>query len=202
MAGGSATREARSSYIFWADGIYLNVRSEERRCLLVVVGCDVRGRKHFLALITGFRESAESWKAVLLSLQDRGLKAPKLAVGDGGLGFWSTLAEVYPEKPGRTRRRTCSTRLPKRLQGKAKSMLHEIWRADTQASANKAFECFLVTYESKYPKAADCLARDRDALLAFYHFPAAHWQRLRTTNPIVSTFTTIRLRTRSRPVTA
>ena len=179
----------------WANGIYVNVRNEDRRCLLVVVGCDVRGYKHFLALDAGFRESKESWKAVLLSLRDRGVKAAKLAVGDGGLGFWSALAEVYPE----TRAQRCRVhktanvldKLPKRLQGSAKSMLHEIWRADTRARAHKAFERFLATWEAKYPRAADCLARDRETLLAFYDFPASHWQHLRTTNPIESTFATI-----------
>ena len=183
----------------WANGIYVNVRNEDRRCLLVVVGCDVRGYKHFLALDAGFRESKESWKAVLLSLRDRGVKAAKLAVGDGGLGFWSALAEVYPE----TRAQRCRVhktanvldKLPKRLQGSAKSMLHEIWRADTRARAEKAFERFLATWEAKYPRAAECLPRDRETLLAFYDFPASHWQHLRTTNPIESTFATIRLRT-------
>ena len=183
----------------WADGIYVNVRNEDRRCLLVVVGCDARGRKRFLALEAGFRESKESWKAVLLSLRDRGVKAPKLAVGDGGLGFWSALAEVYPQ----TRTQRCRVhktanvldKLPKRIHGEAKSMLHEIWRADTRARAKEAFGRFLATWEAKYPRAADNLARDREALLAFYDFPAAHWGHLRTTNPIESTFATIRLRT-------
>jgi len=183
----------------WADGIYVNIRNEERRCLLVVVGCDLHGRKHFLALDAGFRESAESWKAVLLSLRDRGVKPAKLAVGDGALGFWSALAEVYPE----TRAQRCWVhktanvldKLPKRLQAGAKSMLHEVWQADTRKSADKALDRFCATYEAKYPKAVDCLARDRESLLAFYDFPAAHWQHLRTTNPIESTFATIRLRT-------
>ena len=183
----------------WADGIYVNVRGGERRSLLVVVGCDVRGRKHFLAMEAGFRESKESWKAVLLSLRDRGVKAAKLAVGDGGLGFWSALAEVYPA----TRAQRCWVhktanvldKLPKRAQGEAKSMLYEIWRSDTRMNAHKAFERFLATWEAKYPRAAECLARDREELLAFYDFPAAHWGHLRTTNPIESTFATIRLRT-------
>ncbi len=183
----------------WADGIYVNIRSQERRCLLVVLGCDIHGRKHFLALDAGFRESAESWKAVLLSLRDRGVKAAKLAVGDGALGFWSALSEVYPE----TRAQRCWVhktanvldKLPKRVQAGAKSMLHEIWQAETRNSADKAMERFCATYEAKYPKAAGCLARDRETLLAFYDFPAAHWQHLRTTNPIESTFATIRLRT-------
>ena len=180
----------------WADGIYVNVRGGERRCLLVVVGCDARGRKRFLALEAGFRESRESWKAVLLSLRDRGVKAAKLAVGDGGLGLWSALAEVYPE----TRAQRCRVhktanvldRLPKRVQGEAKSMLRG---SDTRERAKEAFERFCATWEAKYPKAADCLSRDREELLAFYDFPAAHWQSLRTTNPIESTFATIRLRT-------
>ena len=183
----------------WADGIYVNVRGGERRCLLVVVGCDARGRKRFLALEAGFRESKESWKAVLLSLRDRGVKAAKLAVGDGELGLWSALAEVYPE----TRAQRCWVhktvnvldKLPKRVQGEAKSMLHEIWRSDTRAHAKEALTRFCATWEAKYPKAAECLARDREELLAFYDFPAAHWGSLRTTNPIESTFATIRLRT-------
>lgn len=183
----------------WADGIYVNIRQEERRCILVVVGCDIHGRKHFLALDAGFRESAESWKALLLSLRDRGVQAPKLAVGDGALGFWTALAEVYPE----TRAQRCWVhktanvldKLPKRVQPQAKSMIHDIWMADTRKSAEQALERFCGTYEAKYPKAADCLSRDRDTLLTFYDFPAAHWQHLRTTNPIESTFATIRLRT-------
>ena len=149
---------AEEEFVYlWADGIYLNVRGGERRCLLVVVGCDARGGKRFLALEAGFRESKESWKAVLLSLRDRGVKAAKLAVGDGGLGFWSALAEVYPQT--RTQRcwvhKTANVldKLPKRVQGEAKSMLHEIWRADTRTSANKAFERFLATWEAKYPRA-------------------------------------------------
>ena len=183
----------------WADGIYVNIRQEERRCILVVVGCDIHGRKHFLALDAGFRESLESWKALLLSLRDRGVKAPKLAVGDGALGFWTALAEVYPET--RTQRcwvhKTANVldKLPKRVQPEAKSMIHDIWMADTRKSAEQALDRFCGTYEAKYPKAVDCLSRDRDTLLTFYDFPAAHWQHLRTTNPIESTFATIRLRT-------
>ena len=183
----------------WADGIYVNVRSDQRRCLLVVVSCDVHGRKHFLAIEAGFRESAESWTAVLLSLRDRGVDAPKLAVGDGALGLWSALAEVYPE----TRAQRCWVhktvnvldKLPKSLQGAAKSMLHEIWQADTRKSADKALDRFVATYEAKYPKVVDCLVRDREMLFAFYDFPAPHWQHLCTTNPIESSFATIRLRT-------
>ena len=134
-----------------------------------------------------------------LSLRDRGVKAAKLAVGDGSLGFWSALAEVYPE----TRAQRCWVhktanvldKLPGRVQGEAKSMLHEMWGADTRAHAQGAFECFCATWEAKYPKAAECLAKDQDEMFAFYDFPAAHWQSIRTTNPIESTFATIRLRT-------
>lgn len=184
----------------WADGIYVNVRAEERRCVLVVVGCDVHGNKHFLAIEDGFRESAASWKAVLLSLKDRGLNAAKLAVGDGALGFWAALAEVYPA----TREQRCWVhktvnlldKLPKSLHSDAKPALHEIWQADSRAAAEKAFDRFVATYEDKYPKAIQCLVKDRTELLAFYDFPAAHWQHIRTTNPIESTFATIRLRTR------
>lgn len=184
----------------WADGIYVNVRAAERRCMLVVVGCDVHGRKHFLAIEEGFRESKESWTALLLSLRDRGLEAAQLAVGDGALGFWAALAEVYPA----TRAQRCWVhktvnvldKLPKRLQADAKSALHEIWQADSRAAAERAFDRFIATYADKYPKAVECLTRDRAELLAFYDFPAAHWQHLRTTNPIESTFATIRLRTK------
>lgn len=184
----------------WADGIYVNVRSDQRRCVLVVVGCDVRGNKHFLAIEEGFRESTESWRALLLSLRDRGIEAPQLAIGDGALGFWAALAEVYPT----TREQRCWVhktvnvldKLPKTLHGPAKSALHEIWQAEARANAEKAFDRFIATYDDKYPKAVECLRKDRDELLAFYDFPAVHWQHIRTTNPIESTFATIRLRTR------
>ena len=185
----------------WADGIYTNVRSDERRCMLVLIGCDARGKKHFLAIEEGFRESKQSWKALLLSLRDRGLKtAPKLGVGDGAMGFWAALAEVFPS----TRTQRCWVhktanildKLPKMLQPEAKSALHQIWQADSRQNAEKAFDRFIATYEQKYPKAVDCLVKDREDLLAFYDFPAAHWQQIRTTNPIESTFATIRLRTR------
>jgi putative transposase len=184
----------------WADGIYVNVKSAQRRCLLVLIGCDAQGNKHFLAIEEGFRESTESWKVLLLSLRDRGVEvAPKLAVGDGAMGFWAALAEVFPT----TRAQRCWVhktvnvldKLPKRLHGQVKSALHEIWQADSRMNADKAFDRFSATYEEKYPKAVACLIKDREALLAFYNFPAAHWQHLRTTNPIESTFATIRLRT-------
>lgn len=186
----------------WADGIYINVRAAERRCVLVIIGCDAHGRKHFLAIEDGFRESTESWKALLLSLRDRGLTIPpKLAIGDGAMGFWQALAEVYPKTA--TQRcwvhKTANVldKLPKKLHPQAKSALHAIWQADTRPDAEKAFDRFLETYAAKYPKATACLEKDRPELLAFYDFPAAHWQHLRTSNPIESTFATIRLRTAS-----
>ena len=184
----------------WADGIYIDARSADRRCVLMLIGCDAHGRKHFLAIDEGFRESTESWKALLLNLRDRGLaEPPKLAVGDGATGFWAGLREVFPE----TRSQRCWVhktvnvldKLPKRLQPQAKSMIHQIWQAESRGSAEQAFDRFLTTFSEKYTKATDNLASDRERLLAFYDFPATHWQHLRTTNPIESTFATIRLRT-------
>jgi transposase-like protein len=166
----------------WADGIYINARSADRRCVLVVIGCDAHGRKHFLAIDEGFRESTESWKALLLSLRDRGLtRPPQLAVGDGAMGFWAALSEVYPA----TRQQRCWVhktanvldKLPRSAQPQAKSMIHAIWQADTRELAEKAFERFLATFSGKYPKATKNLASDRDRLLALHDFPAAHAHR-------------------------
>ena len=185
----------------WADGIYSGLRaSSEKLCALVVIGVNERGEKHFLAIEDGVRESKQSWREVLLDLKARGLtQAPELAVGDGGLGFWAALGEVYP----RAREQRCWVHktanvlnyLPKSGQAKAKQALQEIWMAETRDTANRAFEWFLKTYKAKYPKASNCLLKDREALLAFYDFPAEHWVHLRTTNPIESTFATIRQRT-------
>jgi len=184
----------------WADGIYSSLRAEETRlCLLVIIGVNERGQKRFLAIEDGVRESTESWRAVLSDLKRRGVKAPKLGVGDGALGFWGGLEEVFPE----TRQQRCWVHksanvlnyLPKSAQPKAKSMLHEIWMAETRADAERAFERFLAAHSAKYPKATECLAKDRKSLLAFYDFPAEHWLHVRTTNPIESSFATIRHRT-------
>ncbi len=184
----------------WVDGIYSGVRAENQRlCALVVMGVNERGQKRFLAIEDGVRESAQSWREVLLGLKARGLTAPLLAAGDGALGFWAALEEIFPG----TRVQRCWVHktanilnyLPRSLQPKAKSMLHEIWMAPTRARARSAFDRFLETYEGKYPKATDCLRKDREALLAFYDFPAEHWVHLRTTNPIESAFATIRHRT-------
>jgi len=159
------------------------------------------GRKELIAVIDGVRESKQSWQELLLDLKQRGLeKPPKLAVGDGALGFWAALREVYPT----TREQRCwvhktanvLNQMPKALQSKAKSDLHQIWLAETRDAATKAFDHFLEKHAAKYEAACTCLSKDRDALLAFYDFPAEHWGHLRTTNPIESTCSTIRLRHR------
>ena len=190
-------------YVYvWADGIHTNIRLEEdRQCILVLMGATKDGKKELIAMTDGHRESAQSWRELLLDVKRRGLVAdPKLAVGDGALGFWKALAEVFPS----TKEQRCWVhktanvldKLPKGKQPHAKSMIHEIWMADTREAASQAFDAFLETYQAKYPKATECLAKDRDELLAFYDFPAEHWKHLRTTNPIESTFATIRLRHR------
>ena len=188
-------------YVYiWADGIYCNVRMEERQCLLVIIGATENGKKELLALDSGFRESELSWTELLLDLKHRGLKAtPGLATGDGALGFWKALAKVY----GNTRWQRCwvhktanvLNKLPKSIQPKVKEKLHQIWMAPDRAEARKNFDDFISIYEAKYPKATECLQKDRDVLLTFYDFPAEHWRHIRTTNPIESTFSTVRLRT-------
>jgi transposase-like protein len=193
---------AGSRYVyFWVDGIHFNIRLEgERQCILVVIGATPEGKKELVAVQDGLRESEQSWRELLLDLKARGLtEPPKLVVGDGALGFWAAWRKVF----GETREQRCWVHktanvlndLPKGKQGKVKSMLHDIWMAETKAEANRAFDLFVETYQAKYPKAAACLAKDRDALLAFYDFPAEHWVHIRTTNPIESTFATVRLRT-------
>ena len=193
---------AGKEYVYlWADGVHFGVRLEDAsQCILVVIGATVEGKKELLAMLDGYRESAESWKELLLDLKQRGLTIdPKAAVGDGALGFWKALPQVF----GSTREQRCwvhktanvLNKLPKGQQGKAKAALHEIWMAESRAAAEQAFDHFLSTYEAKYAKAAECLAKDRHTLLTFYDFPAEHWIHIRTTNPIESTFATVRLRT-------
>lgn len=185
----------------WADGVYSGLRAEQTKlCALVVIGVNERGEKHFLAIEDGVRESTQSWREVLLKLKSRGMNVPELAIGDGAMGFWAALEEVYPE----TRQQRCWMHktmnvlncLPKAVQPKAKQALHDIWQAETQVDAEKAFDLFIKTYEPKYPKAALCLQKDHEELMAFYDFPAQHWQSIRTSNPIESTFGTIRHRTK------
>ena len=189
-------------YVYlWVDGIHFNVRLEEdRTCILVLLGATEDGRKELIAIQDGYRESEQSWKNLLLDVKRRGLTVdPELAVGDGALGFWKALPQVYP----RTRTQRCwvhktanvLNQLPKRLQPGAKDKLHQIWMAPGRKQANEAFDHFIETYEAKYPKATNCLDKDRDVLLTFYDFPAEHWIHIRTTNPIESLFATVRLRT-------
>jgi putative transposase len=190
-------------YVYlWADGVYFTPRLEhERQCMLVLIGADEQGRKELLAIEDGYRESAQSWRELLLRLRDEnGLKLdPELATGDGALGFWQALHEVWPK----TRQQRCwvhkvanvLNKLPPSLQGKAKQDLHRIYEAANRQEAEDAFDRFLAKYGSKYDKAVSCLAKDRKALLTFYDFPAEHWKHIRTSNPIESTFATVRLRT-------
>lgn len=189
-------------YVYiWVDGIHFNVRlEEERSCILVVMGATEQGRKELLAVQDGYRESKESWRDVLRDLKARGLtRAPKLATGDGALGFWSAAEEEFPE----TRRQRCWVhktanildKMPKGVQGAAKTRIHDMYMAATKDDAIKAYSEFMALYEAKFPKACECLSKDQDDLFAFYDFPAEHWIHLRTTNPIESTFATVRLRT-------
>jgi putative transposase len=189
-------------YVYvWADGIHFNIRLEEdRQCILVLMGATADGQKELIAIADGYRESEQSWKALLLDCQARGLVVdPKLAIGDGALGFWKAVRQVWPQ----TQEQRCWVHktanvldsLPKSQQPRAKEKLHAIWQAATRQEAEKAFDLFVATYEAKYPKATECLAKDRTQLLVFYDFPAEHWIHLRTTNPIESTFATVRLRT-------
>jgi putative transposase len=189
-------------YVYvWADGVHFNIRLEEdRQCILVLLGATADGRKELIAVADGHRESDLSWRELLLDCKARGMTIdPKLAIGDGALGFWKALRQVFPT----TREQRCWVhktanvldKLPKSVQPKAKQAIHDVWQAETRAAAEKAFDLFVETYEPKYPKAVACLVKDRGELLTFYDFPAEHWRHLRTTNPIESTFATVRLRT-------
>jgi putative transposase len=173
---------------------------EQAQCILVIIGATPEGRKEVVGFTDGMRESAQSWRDLLLDLKRRGLTTePEIAVADGALGFWKALGEVWPT----AREQRCwvhktaniLNKLPKSLHTKAKRALQEIWMAETKNDAIAAFDAFVETYEVKYDKAAGCLIKDRDTLLAFYDFPAEHWKHLRTTNPIESTFATVRHRT-------
>jgi putative transposase len=189
-------------YVYvWADGIYFNIRlTDDRPCVLVLMGALADGTKELIAMVDGERESEQSWLGLLIDTKSRGLvEAPKLATGDGALGFWKAIKQVYPS----TRHQRCWVhktvnvldKLPRGQHVPAKNILHEIWMSATKADATKAMEKFAATYQAKYPKAVECLLKDKEELLAFYDFPAEHWQHLRTSNPIESTFATVRLRT-------
>ena len=186
---------------FWVDGIYVQARLEdEAQCLLVIIGATPEGKKELVGLADGLRESAQSWRELLLDLKRHGLAmGPQLAVGDGALGFWKALDEVWPNTPAQRcwvhKTANVLNKLPTSLQAKAKRALHDIWMAETRNGAEAAFDAFIETYGRKYEKAVECLTKDRDTLLAFYDFPAEHWKHLRTTNPIESAFATVRHRT-------
>ena len=190
-------------YVYiWADGVYFTPRLDgDRQCMLVIIGADEYGDKHVLGIMDGFRENADSWRDLLKGLKKRGLAVPpELAIGDGALGFWAALRDVFPE----TREQRCwvhkmvnvTGAMPKSLHEKAKSDLQDIWMAETKKEANAAFDLFVETYGVKYERAVKKLTKDRDQLLAFYDFPAEHWKHIRTTNPIESIFSTVRNRTR------
>jgi transposase-like protein len=194
---------AGKHYVYmWADGIYFNVRlSNDRPCMLVIMGATAEGKKELVGLVDGERESTLSWKELLLELKRRGLEhGPEVAVGDGALGFWKALEEVYPG----ARHQRCWVhktanildKLPKKLQPQAKSLIHQMYQAATKQDALAIYEQFLGLYRDKYPKACQCLEKDKEVLFTFYDFPAAHWMHLRSTNPIESTFATVRHRTR------
>ena len=192
---------ARRYVYFWADGIHVQARLEDAaQCLLVIIGATPEGRKELVGLIDGVRESTQSWRELLLDLKRRGLTiGPELAVADGALGFWQAIEEVWPKTRGQRcwvhKTANVLNKLPKSQQPKAKRALQEIWMAETRNDAEAAFDAFVRTYAVKYDKAVDCLSKDRTTLLAFYDFPAEHWKHLRTSNPIESSFATVRHRT-------
>lgn len=190
-------------YVYiWVDGIHFNVRlDDERSCVLVIMGATKDGTKELLAVQDGYRESKLAWQEILRDLKARGLtKLPALAVGDGALGFWAAAEEEFPT----TRRQRCwvhkmaniLNKMPRSVQAHAKTRIHDMYMADTKANAWKAYDEFLALYGAKYPKACECLSKDKEDLFTFYDFPAEHWIHIRTTNPIESTFATVRLRTK------
>lgn len=193
---------ARRYVYVWADGVYFQARMDEAsQCMLVIIGATPEGRKELVGFTDGYRESTQSWRELLADLKARGLAiAPELATADGGLGFWAALREVFPT----TKQQRCWVHktanvlnaMPKSVQPKAKQDLHQIWMAETRADAEQAFDHFVVKYGTKYDRAAQCLAKDREVLLTFYDVPAEHWKHVRTSNPIESTFATVRHRTK------
>jgi transposase-like protein len=193
---------AGKHYVYvWADGVHFNIRlEEERQCILVLMGATPDGDKEIIAISEGYRESEQSWRALLLDCKERGLEIePELAIADGALGFWKALPKVWSKTRGQRcwvhKTANVLDKFAKGQQPKAKAMLHDIWMAATRAEADKSFDLFVKTWEAKFPKATECLSKDRDMLLTFYDFPAEHWRHLRTTNPIESVLATVRLRT-------
>jgi transposase-like protein len=193
---------SQSRYVYWwADGVYSNVRMDDRLCLLVIIGVTEQGKKELVAVEDGFRESESSWYELMSGLKARGLQAgPKLAIGDGALGFWKAISKCFPE----SRHQRCWVHkmanvlnvIPKSVQPKMKAALQDIWMAETRQDALYAYQRALVRFKGKYPGAMERLRRDKEELLAFYDFPAEHWLHIRTTNPIESAFATVRLRTK------
>jgi putative transposase len=199
-AWGKRSLKGKHYVYVWADGIHFNIRLEDdRQCILVLMGATADGKKELIALSDGYRESEQSWKELLLDCKSRGLEVePSLAIGDGALGFWAAMRKVWHT----TKEQRCWVhktanvldKMAKSSQPKAKGMLHEIYLAEGREQADKAFDLFVKTYKAKYPQATECLSKDREVLLSFYDFPAEHWVHIRTTNPIESTFATVRLR--------
>jgi putative transposase len=184
----------------WVDGIHFNVRfSDNRLCVLVVIGATEHGKKELLAVASGYRESKESWHYVLSDLKKRGMRSPRLATGDGALGFWAALPDIFPacrwQRCWVHKTANVLDKMPKQVQGRAKTMLHDIYLADTRKDAEKAFNAFITAFNPKYGQAVECLKKDREHLLTFYDFPAHHWKHIRSTNAIESPFATVRLRT-------
>ena len=192
---------ARRYVYIWADGVYLQARMEpQAECMLVILGATPEGKKELVGFQVGLRESAQSWRELLVDIKKRGLAiAPEVAVGDGALGFWKALDEVFPG----TRHQRCwvhktsnvLNKFPKSMHPAVKADLRDIWQAETRAAAEAAMDTFAEKYGAKYEKAVTCLVKDRETLLAFYDFPAEHWDHLRTGNPIESVFATVRHRT-------
>lgn len=189
---------------FWADGNHFNVRLEDtenkRQCILVIIGARTDGTKELVAVLDGYRESKLSWMELLSSLKERGLsQGPKLAIGDGALGFWAALRETFPDCEEQRcwvhKTANILDKMPKSVQPKAKERIHDIYLAPTKEQALVAYNSFLTLYNKKFPEACECLSKDKDVLFTFYNFPAEHWIHIRTTNPIESTFATVRLRT-------
>jgi transposase-like protein len=193
--------EGRDYVYVWADGVHFNVRLEDDRlCTLVLMGARPDGTKEILAVEDGYRESADSWKDLLRDLKRRGMQAPAVAIGDGALGFWSAVREVWPETREQRdwfhKMGNVLDKLPKRLQGKATRLLRDVYQSETKDQAEECIDTFAETFGAKHEKAVQCLVKDREKLLTYYDFPAEHWKHLRTSNPIESAFATVRLRQR------
>lgn len=192
---------SKKRYVYiWVDGIHANVRMDDKQCILVVIGATAQGKKELLAVEGGYRESTQSWREILLDLRKRGLEIePELAIADGALGFWKAVNEVYPNTRGQRcwvhKTANILNKLPKKVQPKAKEQIHNIWQAESKQDALDEYNLFVKQYSAKYPKAVETLTKDKERLLTFYDFPAEHWQHIRSTNPIESTFATVRLRT-------